>query len=250
MISGAEPLDPPPQPERQLGEPVLDPLAGVVEARVEADPVEVAGKGADVGGNGHPVVIEDDHHRGLHAAGGVQGLVGDATGEGAIADHGDAFTVLADPLAHRLFQPDRVADRGRGVAGAHDVVLGLGDRAERGKALVLADRRQLLAAAGEDLVRVGLVADVPEDLVARRVQQAVKGDGELAGAKVGAEVTADLTDRVDDVCPHLLGDLLELLIVELVQVGRTVDRGQQMCGVVVFAALGGGLFAHSFLVKM
>ena len=105
------------------------------------------------------------------------------------------------------------------MAGAHDVVLGLGDRAERRQAVVLADRRQRLAAAGEDLVRVGLVADVPEDLVARRVEQAVQGDRQLAGAEVGAEVAADLADRVDDVGAHLLRDLLKLLVVELVQVG-------------------------------
>ena len=149
----------------------------------------------------------------------MQRLVGDAAGQGAVADHGDDLAVLADPVAHRLLEADRVADRGRGVAGAHDVVLGLEDRAERGEAVVLADRRQPLAAAGEDLVRVGLVADVPEDLVARRVEQAVQGDRELAGAEVGAEVAADLADRVDDVGAHLLRDLLQLLVVEAVQVG-------------------------------
>ena len=88
------------------------------------------------------------------------------------------------------------------------------DRAERREALVLADRRELVAAAGEDLVRVGLVADVPEDLVARRVEQRVQRDGELAGAEVGAEVPADLADRVDDVLADLLGDLGELVLVE------------------------------------
>ena len=52
------------------------------------------------------------------------------------------------------------------MAGTHDVVLGFGDRTERREAVVLADGRELVAAAGEDLVGVGLVADVPEDLVA------------------------------------------------------------------------------------
>jgi hypothetical protein len=139
------------------------------------------------------------------------------------------------------------------VAGAHDVVLGLGDRAERRQPVVLADRRQPVAATGEDLVRVGLVADVPEDLVGGRVEQAVEGDGELAGAQVGAEMAADLADRVDDVGAHLLRDLLQLGVVEAVQVLRPLDPGQQRLGDLVsllFGALGGGLFAHSFLVKM
>ena len=128
---------------------------------------------------------------------------------------------------HALLEADRVADRRRGVAGAHDVVLGLADRAERREAAVLADRRELVAAAGEDLVRIGLVADVPEDLVARRVQQRVQRDGQLAGAEVGAEVPADLADRVDDVLAHLLRDALELLLGERVQVLRAVDAVEQ-----------------------
>jgi hypothetical protein len=137
------------------------------------------------------------------------------------------------------------------VAGAHDVVLGLLDRAERGEALVLADRRQLLAAAGEDLVRVGLVADVPEDLVARAFEHAVEGDGELAGAEVGAEVAADLADRVDDVLAHLLRDLLQLGVIETVEVGRPVDvveQGFDRLRAVVLGSL--VLVAHSCLVKM
>ena len=48
----------------------------------------------------------------------------------------------------------------------------------RGSDLVTS--RQLVAAAGQDLVRVGLVPDVPQDLVAGRIEHAVKGDRELA----------------------------------------------------------------------
>ena len=109
------------------------------------------------------------------------------------------------------------------MAGAHDVVLGLEDRAERREPLVLADRRQLVAAAGEDLVRIGLVADVPEDLVARRVEQRVERDRDLAGAQVGPEVAPDLADRVDDQLTHLLRDPLELVVREPVQVLRLFD---------------------------
>ena len=94
--------------------------------------------------------------------------------------------------------------------------------------LVLADRVQLVAAAGQDLVRVGLVADVPQDLVARRVEQRVQRDRDLAGAEVGAEVAADLADGVDDVLAHLLRDLLQLLVGEAVQVLGRVDRVQEV----------------------
>ena len=162
------------------------------------------------------------------AAGLVDRLEGDAAGHRAVADHrDDAAGVELAARAHRLLDPDRVADRGRGVAGAHDVVLGLGDRAERREAAVAADRRELVAAAGQDLVRVGLVADVPEDLVARGVEQRVQRDGELAGAEVRAEVAADLADRLDDVLAHLLRDARELVLAEAVQILRAVDAVEQ-----------------------
>ena len=84
-----------------------------------------------------------------------------------------------------------------------------------------------VAAAGQDLVRVGLVADVPEDLVARRVEQAVERDGQLARAEVRAEVAADLADRVDDQLADLLRDLLELLVGQLLEVFRAVDLREE-----------------------
>ena len=64
------------------------------------------------------------------------------------------------------------------------------------------------------------MADVPEDLVARRVEHAVQGDRQLAGAEVRAEVAADLPDRVDDVLAHLLRQLLKVVLAELLQVVR------------------------------
>src|SRR5881394_2160950 len=44
----SQPFDSSTQAERQLGQPVLNPLAGVVEARVEPHAVEVARERADV----------------------------------------------------------------------------------------------------------------------------------------------------------------------------------------------------------
>ena len=111
------------------------------------------------------------------------------------------------------------------MSGAHDVVRGLRDRAERRESAVLADRVQPVAAAREDLVGVRLVADVPQDLVARGVEQRVQRDRELARPEVGAEVPPDLPHRVDDVLAHLLREALQLLLRELVR-----SRGPSMRG--------------------
>ena len=116
------------------------------------------------------------------------------------------------------------------MARSHDVVLGLLDRAERRQPAVLADRVETVAPAGQHLVRIGLVADVPEDLVAGRVEQAVQRDGQLAGAQVGSEVAADLADHVDDQLTDLLREPLQLLVAEALEVVGTVDRVEQAGG--------------------
>ena len=218
-----EALHPLADPGGQLGQRLLGILARVVELRVEAHAVEVARQRAHVRGDRHAVVVDHDHDRQVEAAGVEQRLERHAAGERAVADHGHDTAVRAAAAPHGLLDAHRVGHRGRRVAGAHDVVLGLADRAERGQAAVLADRGELVAAPGEHLVRVGLVADVPEHLVGGRVEQRVQRHRDLAAAQVGAEVAADLTDRVDDQLAHLLRHLLELVVVQLLEVRGAVD---------------------------
>jgi hypothetical protein len=61
----------------------------------------------------------------------------------------------------------------------------------------LTQRGHLLAATGQDLVRIGLVAHVPDHAVIRGVEHIVQRDGELHRAQVGRQVAAGLADAVD-----------------------------------------------------
>jgi hypothetical protein len=47
-----------------------------------------------------------------------------------------------------------------------------------------------LHAAGQDLVRIGLVAHIPDDAVVRRIEDVVQRDGEFHHAEARAEVPA------------------------------------------------------------
>ncbi len=76
-------------------------------------------------------------------------------------------------------------------------------------------------------MRVGLVPDVPEDLVRRGIEQRVQRDGDLAGAEVRAEVPADLAHRVDQQLAHLLGDLGELGVGQRVEVLGAFDAVEE-----------------------
>ena len=90
---------------------------------------------------------------------------------------------------------------------------------EPGEAAVLPDRAEAVAAAGEQLVRVALVADVPDDLVARALEHAVQRHGELDGAEAGGEVAAGLADAGEDGLADLVGEQREFSLGELSEVG-------------------------------
>ena len=70
--------------------------------------------------------------------------------------------------------------------------------------------RHRLAPAGQDLVRVGLVADVPDDAVVRRVEDVVQRDRELDGAEVRRQVAAGLRDRIEQERAQLARELAQL----------------------------------------
>ncbi len=63
------------------------------------------------------------------------------------------------------------------MRGAEGVVVALGAAGEAREAAPGAQGADAVAAAGQDLVRIRLVADVPDQLVARRVEDGVERDG-------------------------------------------------------------------------
>jgi hypothetical protein len=86
------------------------------------------------------------------------------------------------------------------------------------------------APAGEHLVRVGLVADVPDQPVLRRVEDVVQGDGQFHRAEVGGEMAAGLRHRLDEELAQFLRQLRQLLALELAQFGGAVDGVEQRVG--------------------
>ena len=58
-----------------------------------------------------------------------------------------------------------------------------------------AQRADAVAAAGQDLVRIGLVADIPDQPVGRRVEDVVQRDRQFDDAEAGAEMPAGAARR-------------------------------------------------------
>jgi class 3 adenylate cyclase len=65
----------------------------------------------------------------------------------------------------RLGKPVGIGQRRAGVAGLDPVVVALGARRVTGKAVLLTQRVELMAATGQHLVHIGLMASVEDDRI-------------------------------------------------------------------------------------
>ena len=182
---------------RQVLEDALAHLAGAVVEAAGEQPREVLVEGPHRRRDGHLVVVEDHQQVGVaDVAGVVEGLEGHAGGHRAVADHRDRPAVLA-AQAGGLGHAQGGGDGGGRVGGAEGVVAALGALREAGDAAVLAQAGHRLAAAGEHLVGVGLVAHVPDDAVVGGVEDVVQGDREFDRAQVGREVAPRARNGID-----------------------------------------------------
>ena len=173
------------------------------------EPREISAHRADRRGDRHLVVVEDHDEAGVHRARVVQALVRHAPGERAVADDRD------DPVPPALEiagdgEPERGRNGGRGVRGAEGVVLALRPLGEAGQPASLAEGADPRAPAGQDLVRIALMADIPDQDVFGGIEQVVKGYGELDHSDPGPEVASGVGDRVDRLGAELVGEQLEL----------------------------------------
>jgi hypothetical protein len=210
-----------------VAEQLLAAFAQRVQRAAAGHAAEHLGQAADVLADRHLVVVEDDEQVGLvvHAAGVVQRLVGHAGGHRAVADHRDHAAIAACARGGDR-HAQRGGDRGGRVADAEGVVFAFLALGERRHAVLLLDRVDDVAATGEDLVRIRLVADVPDEAVVRRVVEVVQCDGQLDHAEAGAEVAAAAADAFDQVGAQFFGDGGKFAFVEPAQVGRVLDAGQ------------------------
>ena len=85
-----------------------------------------------------------------------------------------------------------------------------------GQAAALAQRAHALAPAGQNLVRIGLMADIPDQFVVGRVEHVVQRDREFDDAQPRAQMPAGDGDDVDRLLTQFVG--------ELAQFARAADR--------------------------
>ena len=109
---------------------------------------------------------------------------------------------------------------------AEGVVLAFAAAREAGDATPVAQPAHRLAAAGKHLVAVGLVADVPDDAVMRRVEHVMERDRQLDSAEIGRQVAARARYRLDQEGAQFVGEGRQLPALECAHVGGGGDAFQ------------------------
>ena len=82
---------------------------------------------------------------------------------------------------------------------------------------------ELLAAPGQQLVHVGLMAHVEDKVVRGRIEDVVHGDGKFDHAEVGTELAAGPCQHGDQFLANLCCQLFELRDGEAFDVGGGID---------------------------
>src|SRR5262245_46008219 len=81
-----------------------------------------------------------------------------------------------------------------------------------------------IPAAGQDLVWVGLMTDVPNQFVIRGIEDVMQGNRQLDYAETGSKMAARNRNRVDGLGAQFIGNLLQVPRINAAQVGRALDR--------------------------
>ena len=90
---------------------------------------------------------------------------------------------------------------------AERIVFALAALGKAAEAAALAQGADAVPPAGDDLVRIGLMADVPDQPVLRRVEDVVQRDRQLDHAEARPEMTAGAAYRVDHLGAQLIRQL-------------------------------------------
>ena len=114
------------------------------------------------------------------------------------------------------------------MAGAKSVVIAFFPARKTGNAAALTQGFHGFAPSGQNLVRVGLVAYIPDNLVCRSVVHVMQGNREFNRTKIGGQVSAGFCNRGENKSAQLIRKLLELSVIQRLEVGRGLYGFEQV----------------------
>ena len=202
---------------RHPGDEIVVGAARAAPAAGELDAAQVLAHRADRGRDAHLVVVQHDDQARPALSDVVQRFQRQPAHERRVPDD-DRDVLLASAPVTGEREPRGDGDPGAGVPAVHDVVLALAASREATDAAELAQRVEALQAAGQELVRIGLVPGVPDDPIARAVEDPMQRDRQLDDAQRAAQMAARDRDRLDDALAQLGAELARRVVVESLQV--------------------------------
>ena len=157
-------------------------------------------------GDRHGVVVEDHDDVGPDLLGVVQPFQRQAAGECAVSHDCHHVPALAAKVPG-LGKPEGRRYCGAGVPGAVGVVFALIAPCEPGHSAAPAQSGKPILPAGEQLVSIALMADIPHQFVARGLEDRVQRNGEFHRSQVGGQVAAGARNRIYYHRPEFRGEL-------------------------------------------
>ena len=76
-------------------------------------------------------------------------------------------------------------------------------------------------------MRIALVADIPDELVLRGIEDVMDRHGQFDHPEARAEMPAAGAHRVDHLAAQFIGQLAQLVLLELAKVGGKIDSVEQ-----------------------
>ena len=206
---------------RKTAELFINFPANPIVKRVGDDPVEITAHPSHVLRDGHFVVIENDEHVLFKLAGAIQRFKGKSRGHGAVSDHGHHFLISFFDIAGRR-KSEGLRDRGAGMADDERIVRVFPRRRETTEAAGLAQGVHPVLTSGDHFMDVGLMPDIPADLVFGGIQNVMESDREFQNAEARSQMPAGLGHGTDQKATVLFGDLRQILKRHLLQVLRAL----------------------------
>ena len=198
------------------------------------DAEKVLAQSTHIGVDTLAIVVENDEDVGIGGSCIVESLKGKSTRHCAVANDSHHVALLPTDGCS-LGKTIGCRNRHRRVTRTKRVAL-LPAR-EAGNASRGALRGKLLAPAGDDLVGIGLVAHIPDDVVGGEVEDVVESHGELHGTEARGEVAGVDGTALHDIAPEFGTVVGQLLHRQLLEVGGRIHPLQ----IPII------LFCHSFL---
>ena len=205
------------------GEPTCNTETYFVVGRTGVQVVQIFSHTSHSAVDAHIVVVQNHEQIVGRVRSVVDALECQAAAHGSVADDG-YYVLVSLTLLHRGYRhAQRSRDRVAGMSTGEGIVFTFFGRREGANAFKLTISGKSVTASGQNLVTIGLVADVPHQQVTRRVVDIVQCYGQLHCAEARSKVSWIFSQDFDQILAQFVAHRRQCVDGQLLQIGWRVD---------------------------